>query len=306
MARAGFALLTVIWGTGLIAMLVVSFMTTGRLRLQTAHNIAAATEAGYIAEGAVNLAILELLAQRDAGLNQTPNETVYDGAPRFCVFDGAAVAVGVEDESGKVDINAATPELLVTMLTGLGLDPRAAETLAKGIVVYRTPENPGIRTLRPSGSGASGQTPFDTVLQLDQVNGMEPGLLRDLTPFMTVYSRSPAVDPRAAPPALFAALAGFPIAEVRRLIAAPFPNDLKRNDSRFPANLRQPGDHGVMSIHVETLLATGQSVARDVIVDLRPPSGQQFAIKEFRRGQSRNSDALRAMIATNGAGVPDC
>jgi general secretion pathway protein K len=304
--RAGFALLAVIWGSGLIAMLVVSFMTTGRLRLQTAHNIARATEAGLIAEGAINLAILGLLAQRDAAPVQTGNEVVYDGEPRFCVFDGAALAVGIEEESGKVDINAATPELIGMTLIGLGLEPRAAETLAKAIVTFRTPENIGFKPLRTSDDGGPGKAPFDTVLQLDQTPGMEPALLKDLISLTTVHSRSPSVDPRTSPPALFAALAGFPIDEVKGLLAAPYPNALNRKDPRFPANLRQPGDHGAFLVHAEALLATGQSAARDAILDLRPPTGKQFAIKEIRRGQSRYAQQLRAMIASNGAGVPDC
>ncbi|WBK00100.1 type II secretion system protein GspK [Methylocystis parvus] len=307
--RAGFALLAVVWGTGLVAILVVAFMTNGRLRLQTAHNIASATEAGFIAESAINLATLALLAKKDAVSAQTGDVEVYDGAPRFCVLDRAAVALSVEEEGGKIDINAAPPELLQTVLLGLGLDERAAQQTAKAIVAFRTAPA-GIRQIRATISSDKPIEPkeglFETVLELDQVSGVSPALFRDLIPFVTVSSKSPGVDARTAPPALFAALAGYPLQQVRALIAAPYPNGLNRNDPRFPANFKQPTEHGAYLIHAEAVLATGQTVAKDALLDLRPASNKPFAFKEIRRGQSRYVDHLRNIIAANGAGVPDC
>lgn len=306
--RGGFALLAVIWGTGIISLLVVSFMTTGRLRLQTAHNIASAAQAGYIAQGVVNLATLKLLAERDVSATRPESAAVYDGAPTYCVFDGAAIALAVEEESGKVDLNAATPELLQMTLVGLGLDARAAEAASKSIIEFRaTPSVGQIETAAPSDKPfGPKRAPFETVMELDQVSGVEPSLFRALVPFVTVHSRSPGVNPFTSPPGLFAALAGFVIEDVQALSAAPYPNKLKRNDPRFPGNLIQPGDRGAYLIHVEALLATGQTTARDAILDLRESNGKAFAIKELRRGQSKYVDQLRLLIATNGAGVPDC
>ena len=307
--KSGFALLAVIWGAGIISLLIVSFMTTGRLRLQTAHNIASATQASYVAEGAVNLATLALLAERDASVAQ-PDAVIYDGAPRFCVFDGTAVAIAIEEESGKVDINAAPPQLLKAMLTGFGLDLPVADLVANMIVAFRTP--PGdILQLRSAPETSdkpfgSKRAPFDTVMELDQVSGIEPALFRAIIPFVTVHSRSAGVDARTSPPALFAALAGFPTEQVQALKATPYPNGLNRNDPRFPANFKQPGDRGAFLIHAEVALATGQTAAKDAIVDLRPASGRQFALKELRRGQSKYVDQLRAVIGANGVGVPDC
>ncbi len=63
-ARKGFALLVVIWGLGAIALLVTSFLTTGRLRLQTAFNLAVAAQAQSIAAAAADLAILSLAGER--------------------------------------------------------------------------------------------------------------------------------------------------------------------------------------------------------------------------------------------------
>lgn len=309
--RGGFALLAVIWGVGIISLLVIAFMTSGRLRLQSATNIAGATQASLIAEGVVNIVALSLLAARDQNVAEQEGP-VNDGAPRFCVFEGAAIAVGIEEEGGKVDINAASPEILKAMLLGLGLDMRAADAVANAIVAFRSAptETPG----RPGFAADAGDKPippkralFQTVMELDQVSGVDAALFRELTPLVTVHSHSPGVDARSAPPALFAAMTGLPSQEVRALAAAPFPNRLNRKDPRFPANFNQRGDRNAFLVHVEALLATGQTAARSALVDLGAGlAGQQFAIREMRRGRSLYVDRLSAMIASNGAGVPDC
>lgn len=313
--RAGFALLAVVWGTGLIAILVVAFMTNGRLRLQTAHNVASATQAGYIAESAINLATLTLLSKKDAnpaiGAASAAEPELYDGAPHFCVLDGAAVALSVEEEGGKIDINAAAPELIQTALVGLGLEEGAAKQLARAIEAFRTAPAGGIaqiRTAPPASDKPMGPKEglFETVMELDQVSGMNPALFRDLIPFVTVHSRSPGVDARTAPPALFAALAGYPAQDVQELMARPYPNSVNRKDLRFPANFRQIADPGAYLIHAEALLATGQTVVREAILDMRQTNGKPFVFKEMRRGRSHYADQLKDMIATNGAGAPDC
>ncbi|MBM3564362.1 MAG: general secretion pathway protein GspK [Alphaproteobacteria bacterium] len=307
--RAGFALLAVIWGVGIISLLVVSFMKTGRLRLQTAHNIASAMQANYIADGVVNLTTLTLIAQRNANAALPQNASIYAGAPRYCVFEGAAIAVAVEDESGKVDLNTAPPELLEMTLVGLGVEARAAKSVVQSILAFRMP--PAVlgqpETSPPSDKPfGPKRAPFETVLELDQVEGVSPPLFRDLLPVATTYSHNAGVDARASPPALFAALAGLRLADVQALRAVPYPNALNRNDRRFPAQFNLQGGQSAFLIHVEALLATGQTVARDAILDLSPTSGRPFAFREMRRGQSKYVDRLREMIATNGAGVPAC
>lgn len=307
--RAGFALLAVIWGTGLIATMVVAYMTNGRLRLQTAQNLARATQAAYVADSAIGLATIELLAKHNI-VSSTGLEPVFDGAPKFCVLDRAAVSLAIEDESGKIDINGAGPEMLIPALIGLGLEATRAKDVAEAIVAYRMTPNGPFGQLRLSGGVnrpfEPKQAVFETTLELDQVSGVDPALFRALLPFVTVYSRAAGVDARASPPGLFAALAGFPVDDVRALVAAPYPNQLNRNDARFPGNFNQQGDRGAFLIHVEVLLDSGQTVAKDAVLDLRPPDGKAFSIRELRRGQSKYVERLRVIIATNGAGVADC
>ncbi|MCX7899587.1 MAG: general secretion pathway protein GspK [Methylocystis sp.] len=315
----GFALILVIWGLGVISLLVVSFMTTGRLRLQAANNVAAGAQAIAAVDGVANLVIMRLLAERGSAQALTGaggvNRPVYDGAPYFCAFGDAAMAVSVEDESGKIDLNAAAPEMLKAALLGLGEDARRAEALTAAIVAFRT-QREALEHWSSRGPGekpfAPKYAPFQTVLELDQVEGVDPQLFKLLTPITTVHSRNTGVNPLAAPPALFAALLGYKRGDVERLILSPFPNALTRNDPNFPTQFKNAGGLGdVVTIRVEAMLPGGQASARETIVDFNVGLSAGFGApaapyltREIRRSASRYRDALRA--ALNAGGLRPC
>jgi len=304
--RGGFALLIVIWGLGAIALLVASFLSTGRLRLQTAFNLAGAARAQSIAAAAIDIAILSLADERLArGGPQGP--APRDGAPSFCAIDDAVVAVAIEDESGKVDLNTASESLLRDMFAGFAeLTPGAAGGLAQAVAAFRTPPENDLPPPPPSDGKPFGpkHAAFQTVLELDQIAGMDGGTFHRLLPFVTVHSRSEGIDPHVAPPALFAALVGMPPQEVARLAAAPFPNRLNRDDPRFPSAYRQAGAHGAFAIHVEVVLADGPSAARESIVEMQSNDGAPFALREIRHGAARYLDDLRRMRGAND--LPPC
>ncbi len=305
----GFALITVIWGLGLLTLLILSYLSTARLRLQTAFNLAGATKADLISDAGVGAAALSLLLERDANSAQ-PERPLHDGAPRLCAMDDAAVAISIEEESGKVDLNAASFKLLQALFTGLGVDAHEADSIANGVIAFRTlPGAAGVGAVNvDAGDKPFGlkRAPFQTVAELDQAPGVSPALYGLVSQFVTVHSHSPSVDARTAPPGLFAALAGFSPQDVLALAAAPFPNGLDRKDPRFPSNIQRNGDGGVFLAHVEVLLPAGQSSVREAVVDFREIAGAPFAIKELRRGRARNLADLRAAIADRGAALPNC
>ncbi len=201
--RRGFALITVIWGLSIIALLIVSFMTTARLRLQTAYNLAGATRAGLIADAALGATFMALLAEREVPVTFA-HQPPHDGAPKFCAIDDAAVSVSLEEETGKIDLNGATPNLLGAMLVGFGLDPPEADRVAAAIVAFRAPAQSA-----QAAEQDNGDKPFppkhglyQSVLELDQVGPMTPELFATIRSFVTVHSRSPGLRPplRAARP----------------------------------------------------------------------------------------------------------
>ena len=301
----GFALVTVIWGLGLMTLLILSYLSTARLRLQTAFNLAGATRADLIADAAIGESALSLLAERDAKGAQ-PERPIHDGAPHICALDDAAVAISIEEESGKVDLNAASFKLLQAFFTGLGVDAHEVDAIAAGIIAFRTPPDNGVVSNvahadpgdKPFGLKLA---PFQSVAELDQAPGVSPALYRLASQFVTVYSRSSGVDSRAAPPALFAALAGFNQQDVQALVEAPFPNGLDRKDPRFPSNFQRNGDGGAFLARVEVVLPTGQSSVREAVIDFRETSDAPYLIKEIHRGRGRNLVRLRGAISYRSA-----
>jgi general secretion pathway protein K len=318
--KGGFALVTVIWGVALIALLIVSYMSTARLRLQMAFNLAGAAQADLLAEAALNQTALFLLSERETrgAFLQPPASTlaerpVHDGAPRFCALAGAAAAISIEEESGKVDINAAPQKLLQSLLSGLGVAPRDADAIAAGIVAFRSPPLPNgvagveapetVKSDKPFGLK---RAPFQSIAELDQAPGVSPALYRLLSPLVTIYSRSPGVDARAAPPALLALLAGAPPDEIQSLIATPFPNALDRKDPRFQSGLQLNGDGGVFLAHVEIVVPSGQTSVQEAIFDFRDAIDSPFQLKELRHGRARDLPALRTKLQDWRAALPDC
>ncbi|CAN2533294.1 hypothetical+protein [Methylocapsa aurea] len=312
----GFALLVVIWGLGVISLLVASFASSSRLRLRSAYDVAGALRAKLVADGAVDVAILTLLAETAA---REP-AALHDGAPFFCALDGAAVAITTEDEGGKVDINAAPHDLLETMLAGLGIEIRRAAIVADAIVDFRTPPTHeiGLATSRADAADrpfSPKHAPFESVLEIDQVAGVDPPLFRALIPYVTIDRRGlssahrikQGVDPLVTPPALFAALAGISREEVRALMNTPFPNRLDRDDPRFRPAFRAPSARRTFLIRAESFLSTGQAAVSETLIELHSDGGSQpYVVRESRHGAARNVGRLRVMVENNAATAPNC
>ena len=296
----------VIWGLGLIALMCITVAASARWRLAAAANLAGAAQAAHLAEAAQTIAIGELSAD---GTGAPVSRFTLDGTPVFCSLpQGAVAAILAEDEGGKADLNGAPPRLLEAMLTGFGVEGNEAGAIAKAIVEFRTVDEPPLasRSRTTSAGIAPKHGLFQTIFELDQVAGIEPSLTRELYPFVTVSSARAGLDPTLAPPALFAALSGAPLSEVHALIAAPYPNTLRRTDARFPLPFIQGSPGGTIVIHAEVVIATGASAVREVLVDTRRPLGAPAAIKEARHGRPRYLGALKILLGEGKHALPAC
>ncbi|MFY9656964.1 MAG: type II secretion system protein GspK [Methylocystis sp.] len=306
-----------IWGIALITLLVVSYASAARLRLQMAFNLAKASQADLIADAAIGRGALSLLSESQQNHTAPPlsdatgrqeERVVHDGKPKFCFLNESAVAISIEDENGKVDLNAAPQKLLRTLLAGLGLPARDADAAAAGVVAFRSADASSDAQQLDTSEKPFGlkRAPFQTIAELDQVPGVSPLLFKSLSSLVTVHSRNPGVDPKTAPPALFALLLGQPPEEIHSLLAKPFPNAIDRTDPRFPREFQGPGLGRVFLVHVEVVLATGQTSVREALLDLRGASGEAFAIRELRRANARYLPALRAAARDLHSALSEC
>ena len=124
----GIALLVVIWVLALLAVLIVGFSGDARTELLVASNHYESAGARAIADAGVSLAIFGIL-------NPAPEaQWQADGRVREVSYADGTIRIRIQDEGGKIDLNAAAPELLAGLLSSAGgLSPGEAGGLAQAI-----------------------------------------------------------------------------------------------------------------------------------------------------------------------------
>ncbi len=212
----GVALVLVLWVLALLTVLMVGFAGGARTELQLARNQWQSAQARAIADYGVAAVLLNLL-------DSAPETRWHaDGQPHSLSYDGGTVQVSVTDEAGKIDLNAAPDELLLGLFRTLGLDEAEAGQLVGAIAQWKR--------LRHAESGDDdrnvpsrplrGDGPFLAVEELRGVAGVTPAVYDLVSPFLTVYSYRPQIDPLTAPIEVLRSLPGAKPAEVDAFVAA--------------------------------------------------------------------------------------
>jgi general secretion pathway protein K len=266
--RSGFALVAVIWSLGLISLLGVAVIVGARYRTRVASSDASMTVTKMAAESAVNLAIALSLA------GATQHNVKF---PLRCQMPGGERAiVDIEEETGKVDLNTATPEVFTRLFTALTDDQSAGMRIAASIVKFRelargktksadTPSTPG------ASKPDSGERPandskrpgFATIMQLDQIDGVSAALFRTALRFVTVRSTHAEPDKDAASPAL---------------------RQLLKLDQGQAAPKRAPPATGNVTIRADITAPDGNRFIREALVSLGSEDGRPFRVHEWRHG----------------------
>jgi general secretion pathway protein K len=312
----GYALLLVIWAIGIISLLALSFLGSVRYRVMTATNIVESARAEALSEAGVNLAKLDLVLGHVRG--NTGAQRFRPGGPMvFCAMPGQGVAgIVVEDEGGKLDLNAAPPKLLAHMLNGFGATPDQAENLAAAIADFGSTatntvlEDIGRRAYANAGrSYGPKKALFETTLELDQVIGMPHQLFRQVLPYVTVHSHRPGIDPEAASPLLLAALAGEESDKIRALMQGNTARiDLASLPGRLPLGTVAPASGRSFLIHVEITMPGKSVFVREAIVEL-VEGDRPLALREWRRGERRaavSTGAIHRAPAGRVVTLPAC
>lgn len=263
--EAGFALVAVIWSLGLITLLGMAVIVGARYRTKVASSYASVAVATTAAESAINLAIAATLAPG-------PEQNVK--FPLRCRMPGGErVSITIEEETGKIDLNTATPAVLTRLFTALTRDQSAGARIAGSIVEYRAPSGgrvKGTNTQPTKSKPEDARKPgFTTIMQLDQIDGISPHLFRTALRFVTVRSGRPEPDGDAASPAL---------------------RSLLNLDQKPPAPTRGLPVGGSVTIRADIRAADGVRFIREALVSFGPEGGRPYLIREWRHGdiETRN------------------
>ncbi len=202
-AQRGLVLVTVLWLLMLLSLIAASFTRTVRTDVNLTRNLIENAKAEALADGGVFQAIAGLFAPVNQG-GWRVDDTVYAWA-----YGGGEIRVSVQDEGGKIDLNAGQDALLRILFQSLGLDDRESAALVDAIVDFRDPDD--LRRLNGAEDGDyalaglahdAKDAPFGAVEELHQVFGMTPALYDRVAPSLTVYSGLRAPHLATAPPAV--------------------------------------------------------------------------------------------------------
>ena len=287
--QRGAALILVMWILVLLTVLIGTFAGSARIEASQARQVRSASIARQAAQAGIEYGVLRMLVPDVA------QRWVPDGRAYAYTIGTAKLNIKVLDESGKIDLNTASTQLLTRLLLAAGTDPTRATSLAAAIVDYRDEDDlvlPGgaeNAAYRSAGLpyGAKNK-PYESVAEVQRVLGMDFTLYQKLSPELTVYSGGEP-NPLFAQPLVLQALGYATDAsdlfinqrETWRPGAGP-PPVLPSGQAFVP----QPGT-GTYEIRSRATLGNGTTLTLDAIVRASQagPFGQLYVPLQWREGE---------------------
>jgi general secretion pathway protein K len=295
----GFIIVAVLWLLGALAALVSIYAV---YLVDTAVGFGAHDE--RLQSEALVTAALELTAYRltrrvspsgvnsptGAGLAKPSQSRPTQGGFKLRMGQ-ASVGVEFRSEAARIDINAASKEVLAGLFVVLGARRDDAENYANRIVAWRTAPPQGEDTeaafyrsagLRYVPRGA----PFPHVDELSLVLGGSTALLARAWPFITVYSGRAAVNVLEAAPEVFAALPGMTPDRLQLLLAQrqATPTDAERLLALLgPAREFATSEGSKASrITVHVAFDTGRQIASQVVILMFEDDNEPYSVLSWR------------------------
>lgn len=254
----GIALLLVMWLTMLLAAVVGTFALTAQMEKLQGRTLSRGIVAEQAARAGVEYALTRL-TEADPRRRWLPDGRRYDWA-----FGDTRVRIEVVDESGKVDLNAASVDMLARLFTVVGVDQATAGDIAAAIADWRDADD----LTQPQGGAedpayASAGLPwgakdaqFDTVAEVEQVLGMTPQIYAKVAPLLTVYSGQARPDPNFASAEVLQALGVDPEPILAR----------RKAGTSSPDDAFLGGGSGTYSIDSRARLPNGRQAILRVVV----------------------------------------
>ena len=243
--RDGYILVAVL----AVAVILTGLLAAGSVLVRSALGTARVEDADVAAGGLLSSGV-EISAYQLAVMNIRPE--AVDGRP--VRLTGGTVTPHVTDEAGKVDLNAASPELLAGVMTGVGMDRATATEVVARIVELRGPPNgtipeagnqapgtspppqngapsqfgmtPSQGNARPGGGQASAvDTPrkhrgLQSVEDVGDIEGVRREDMRLLRQRLTIYNPDGRLNIMTADPDLLSSIPGMTKLKLEQLLAA--------------------------------------------------------------------------------------
>jgi len=197
--QTGMAMVVVLWMVALLTIMAGSFSLSTQRNTGLVRNAQDRAQGLALADAGVHYALLKLS-------HPDPLKRLRsDGTPYEVVLPGGKVRLAIFDESGKIDLNAASEQTLRTLLGRLTGNETLAGALTDKILDWR--DNDDLKRLNGAESEdyqaeRKAYVPqnknFQALEELQMVLGLTPALYKKLEPVLTIYSGQDGINPLKA------------------------------------------------------------------------------------------------------------
>lgn len=267
------ALLMTVWVLALIAALSLGITAEFGVGATLTRNMVESARARALADGAFWQTLADMLDNPGAGIQ-------IDGTPRELLAGDATITTTVQDEAGKLDLNAAQQDRLARLFQVTGVPQRDATTLAAAIEAYRVQAR--LVSSRQNGETRSSARPFLSVPELRLVPGITPDIYVRVRPYLTVWSGAARPEAASASRIVRMALSETDASpEVLDMISAR-----RSSGRRTPRGQVEEGDAShtaagagkVVTILTVAKMSSGTIFTREAAVAFTPRSDLPFRI----------------------------
>jgi type II secretory pathway component PulK len=276
----GVILLIVLWVVVALSVIAFGFASNVQLGTRSIRNSKDGAVGYYLARGAINQSIFELMKTTragtapDVGLAFKQLRTAQQ--PLAFTLDTGSAQCWIENESGRLDLNAGSPLLFRNLLIRqFDLDEPVANAL--------TAQWEGWRQQKPDSSGNIHGGPLNSVEELSGLEGMKPEFIygfwrrahdgtvehrRGLLELTTLYSGFAGINLNYAPMELLQALPGVTISEANGIVQARTRHYFESIDDcqqRVPLQFNEESGNlvTVQESTASSLVATGRAAGSD-------------------------------------------
>ncbi|KQC11508.1 MAG: hypothetical protein APR62_09740 [Smithella sp. SDB] len=268
--ESGIALLIVLWVTALVIAIALSFSVMARTEIFSTITFKEQMINKYLAEAGMQRAIMEIFYRNTNKNTQITFEGeepyLVDGTFYYGEMSNGYYKISINDESGKININALTDVsglILNNLLVNLGTEKKTADTIVDSILDWRDADN----LTRLSGAEddyyMSLQNPykaknanFDNPEELLLIKGVtheilygneeRPGLIN----FITLYSSTDKININTASPEVLNSIPFMSDSDVEQIINYRKADNTKKDGTTIQTVIA--GDYAKISQYIST------------------------------------------------------
>ena len=285
--QQGIALILVLGLVIFLTVVALAFSENQRVSTQIAGNTVEIARAQAAADGAVHRMVYELARPRLPDAEAALAQWKADGVVHELAENGLQIAVSAKTEAAKIDLNFAAEPLLKQVFVSGGASEEEADAIVAAVKDWTDADN----LKRPNGAEADEYRAagrkvlpandfFIAIEELQNVLGVSPKIYNAVAPLLTVYSRSPGIDPQSASMNVFRVVPGIDVAQAQAWVDQ---RDAALRDGLTvpPIPFSSPyfgGGQTAMRIRADVVTASGVRASREASVR---PQGVQRGRPQF-------------------------